>query len=244
MGRDWESCLKNYDYYADLSKYAYKEDCKCPGYFESKIYGEITSEFQDKFRKTIDLKSLNSYPVVGEVAFWKLYRFESIEIRDKQTKEILEYLSNQSKFLKFIDSLMNLVKEPDYLNFNNFRNSFNQPTGFPVPITFLSFYAPDLYPMVDKKIAKWWNNNKSRFGYQEYPGFILSKKKDTYGRIKEGSIDGREKENWDIYIIWTKFCRSYASKLTRLTKHNWTARNVEMAIFYAYEKKIELNPVL
>lgn len=228
--RGWEALLNAYNYSANL--YEYKDKNLYPGFFKAKIDGNNILEFQNKFRKIVEEDSFDLYPIIGEVSFWKLFNFSS-QIRDNNTQKILEKIREKSNFEDFTNSLKKLTETKKYEDFCQFRKVCNQNYGFAVPITFLSFYQPDIYPMADSKIAIWWNNNKAEFGCNNEPEFIISK--------PVGSINGWNNagDNWNTYLKWADFARSCANELSQLSHHLWTARNVEMAIFYAqssYEK--------
>ncbi len=236
MVKTWELCLNSYDYSANLNEFAYNG--KYEGYFNTVIEGGNIAQFEDKFRKSIYNGQIDDYVVAGEVCFWKLFSYVNGERnRDFHAEKLLNHLSIGRNFEYFSKSLKTLANNPYLDNFKKFRQSCRQPFGFAVPLTFLSFYHPSKYPMIDAKIAAWWSDNTSQFGVSNSSHFITS--------YPNGPIDVQNDQNlslnWNAYLNWVDFCQKYASLLTKLTTRSWTARNVEMAVFYAQENNIQLN---
>jgi hypothetical protein len=224
----WSAALENYDYYADLAKFRdrneYGSGFTTPS-FRAQINSNNTRLFEDSFRNVIEEHNFSKFSIIGEVCFWKIFTK-----RDPHslTKQILYRFKNQKIFNNFCISLYGLSENPTLENFNNFRKICGQPHGFAVPITFLSFFKPDKYPMADSVIAHWWCNNKASFGYESCHEFS------PYGMISGQDED--IENNWNVYLRWVDYCQKYASILTSKTQINWRARDVEMAIFYNCQK--------
>jgi len=141
----------------------------------------------------------------------------------------LNRVKYQFNFQKFCLALNNLAKNSTLEQFQQFRLTCGQPNGFAIPITFLSFYDPEKYPMADAIIADWWRKNKSRFGYGNSPNFT-----------PQGMISGRTeniKNNWSAYLKWTNFCRKYANIISIKSQKKWRARDIEMAIFFNHRNR-------
>ena len=224
----WVDALAKYDYYADLVQFKnqneYPEGFTTPS-FKSQINSTNTREFEDSFRKVIEEQQFSKYSIIGEVCFWKIFRKHdphSLTIR------MLNRFKYRQNFNNFCSDLNCLSENPTLENFNKFRIICGQPHGFAVPITFISFFRPDKYPMADSVIAHWWCNNKERFGYASSHDFS------PYGMIS-GQDDDIE-NNWNVYLRWMDFCQKYASILTLKKQLIWRARDVEMAIFYNQQK--------
>lgn len=51
----------------------------------------------------------------------------------------------------------------------------------------------------------------------------------------------KSKQNWNAYLDWTNFCQNYSKKLTKITGIDARARDVEMTIWEAFKKGINLD---
>jgi len=146
MPESWLKAYTDYDWTVDLTKYIKRS--KYPGYFNQTITLGNLIDFENKFRESLEN---NEYQTTGEVCFWKNYG--TFQSRNHLTIEILKQLSQPSKWSDFTKCLVDLCTSPTYQNFDALRKSVGQPKGFATPITFLSFYDPHSYPMVDKNVA-------------------------------------------------------------------------------------------
>src|SRR5208337_2190840 len=226
----WIDSLAKYGYSAYLSKFQYKE-ALTEGFtnpsFTAEINNKNLKEFENAFRKITNKDQFAKYSIIGEVCFWKLFTKSDPH---NPTNKLLNHIKFKYNFQKFCLALRNLEKNPTLEYFKKFRLACNQPNGFAVPITFLSFYNPEKYPMADAVIAHWWNKNKDKYGYNKSPNFL-----------PDGIISGFPdfvENNWKVYLIWSDFCQEYAQNLTRKSKIPWRARDVEMAIFFNHQKGI------
>jgi len=221
--------LDKYDYNADLTKFREKNDYTGGGFttpsFQAQVSHTNIKLFEDLFRKVIVERNFSKVSIIGEVCFWKTYTKKDPH---SLTKRMLDRFKYEKNFNNFCINLYNLAENPTQENFNNFRITCGQPHGFAVPITFLSFFRPDKYPMADSVIAHWWCNNKERFGSASSHDFC------PYGMISGQDED--IEHNWNVYHQWMNFCQKYASILTAKTQLIWRARDVEMAVFYNCQK--------
>ncbi|MGA2918681.1 hypothetical protein [Methanoregula sp.] len=228
MVLSWSTALANYDYYADLAKFRDRDEYAC-GFttpsFQAQVNGSNTRIFEDSFRTVIEEQNFPKYSIIGEVCFWKIFTKKDPH---SLTKLMLNRFKSSKNFNNFCISLHNLSESPTLENFKDFRKICGQPHGFAVPITFLSFFTPDKYPMADSVIARWWCNNKERFGLRSSHEFW------PYGMISGQDED--IENNWTVFNQWTNFCQKYASILTSKTQINWRARDVEMAVFHNCQK--------
>ncbi len=230
MCRTWIDAYKKYSWTVDLTRF--KESAKYPNYFNRVITPVDVVAFEDKFRTVID--GADSFEVAGEVCFWKNYgNFQS---RNRITQQLLLHLGTARNWDVFIRALKKLSSNPSLSSFVAFRKACNQPRGFATPITFLAFYNPLKYPMVDKHIADWWTRNKTVYGYGT--SLIFSQRSDGWIQTYTSS---QNKQNWNAYIAWTRFCRDYAELASRSCRLNWRARDVEMTVWEAKKKGIHLN---
>ncbi|MDD1685933.1 hypothetical protein [Methanoregula sp.] len=218
----WINCQKQYNWSVDLNKFESRK--KYPSHFIDRITPQNIRDFENKFRKSLNEGfPMDEYLVCGEVYFWK--NFRSLN-KNSKTTEIIEYLSNPEHKQIFIESLIEIIRNPTHSAFVKFRKACNLPNGFATPITYLSFCQSDEYPMIDKIIAFWWRDNKERFGLENAP--LFSQRSDGWiqSTTEQSSI-----RNWNAYLEWVKFCNSYRVILTNITKTKWRARDVEMAVW-------------
>lgn len=232
MSTTWLEAHSKYNWTVDLSKY--ENGNNYPDFFKEIISPETIVQFEEKFKESLTLS--DQFEVTGEVCFWKNYR--TFQSRNRLTNRILDHLSNPPNWNQFINKLVCLNDSQLYTDFEKMRKAINQPKGFATPITFLSFYNPSKYPMIDKKIANWWSKNKIRFGYNNANDF--SQRKD--GWIQAISTK-RSIQNWDAYLDWSTFCQDNAINLSIISKMDWRARDVEMAVWEAEKRGIKLDPI-
>lgn len=227
---NWDEVHKKYDWRVDLRFFSRIADY--PGYFNRIIEPAHTAIFENKFRRAIDTH--RNFEVAGEVCFWKNYK--NFQARNQLTENLLTHLKTQDNWDNFVKAVKQISKNPSYNNFGILQNACGQKKGFAVPITFLAFYNPTEYPMVDKIIAYWWAENRASYGYGASP--IFSQRDD--GWIQTSTIS-QKKQNWDAYIHWQRFCNEYAIRIAKYCGFNWRARDVEMAIWGAHERNISLE---
>jgi len=229
MCNNWIKAYQSYDWTVNLCNF--KESTRYPGFFCHTINPTDIVSFENKFRLNVDCNG--SYIIAGEVCFWKNYARNNN--RDKIVVSILNHLKSTDNWIRFTHTLKKLACEPSYENFSNFRIACNQNNGFAVPITFLAFYNPVEFPMVDKHIANWWNANKATYGYEKSPDF--SQREDGWIKPVE--------QNWNTYLVWKEFCNDYAKKIIQICKFwNVRARDIEMAVWMAYRNTIALEILL
>lgn len=221
----WITAYGKYAWTADLSDYRWAH--RFPGYFNRTITPENTRAFEDRLRQSLDYADL--FPVAGEVCFWKNYG--SIQSRDRLTTKLLEYLQSPKNWKTWAQAVRQLADEPSYRRFKQLQKACSQPSGFATPITFLAFYRPTQYPMVDKHIAYWWRQNRARYGYVDKPDF--SQRSDGWIRPVQRS--------WNAYVSWALFCRDYGRRASERCRLDWRARDVEMAIWEARKRRLPLE---
>jgi len=230
MCKTWIDAYEKYSWTVNLTKF--KDSVEYPNYFNCVITQANVVAFEDKFRAMID--GAGSFGVAGEVCFWKNYgNFQS---RNRITQRLLLHLKTPRNWDIFVRALKKLSENPSFNRFVAFREACNQPKGFATPITFLAFYNPVEYPMVDRHIANWWTRNKTKYGFGTSP--IFSQRSDGWIQTYTNS---QNKQNWNAYISWTRFCGDYAELASRNCGLNWRARDVEMAVWEAQKMSIHLN---
>ncbi|MCW3982536.1 MAG: hypothetical protein NWE96_00910 [Candidatus Bathyarchaeota archaeon] len=220
----WSKSREKYDWTVDLSNYPLRDAYK--DFFNQLITNKNTSEFEEKFRSSLNT---NTFAVTGEVCYWKNYG--SHTSRDKLTNSLLKLLEDKNNWNEFKSRLIQLSSNPTYKNIEHFRIACGQPNGFATPVTFLSFYNPTLFPMVDKIIGKWWNRNKSNYWKTSASSFL---------QRSDGWL-GLNEQNWNTYLEWTNFCRKYSSLLSLKSGMQWRARDVEIAVWEAEKRDFKLD---
>lgn len=221
----WMASWGAYKWTVNLSKYA----AAYSGYFVDTISAKNVTCFESRFREAVD--SRGPYQIAGEVCYWK--NAGNHLSRDRITSALLDHLSDKPKWNAFCVAVRQVCASPSLDAFRRVQEVTGQSDGFATPLTFVSFYNPASFPMVDKHIACWWAANRDRFGLAEKPAFV---------QRKDGWIDvtsqAKAEQNWNAYMAWTGFCRDYAHRLG-----DWRARDVEMAVWMAQKDGTNL-PVL
>lgn len=228
--RSWTEALKRYYWKVDLTEFKYARNY--PSSFKNIIEPSDIVMLESSFRVAIDEDG--SFEIAGEICFWKNYGYE--RDRDRITKGILDYLKDKSNWNNFRQAVKRLSIAPGYENFVNLQEACNQLSGFATPITFLSFYNPCEYPMVDRYIADWWNRFRGKYWDAPSPTFML----DDNGQISTLTSQQRER-NWNAYLSWTQFCREYANRISKNCNLNWRARDVEMATWVVRNNPTSLD---
>lgn len=222
----WKQALAYYNWTVNLRDFS--ERMFYNGYFEDIIESKNTQAFETKFRNSLNLNKEGAFITAGEVCFWKSYRSQQ---PSSLTLNILLWLAAQERWNIFVTALVKLAANPSFEAFETFKDACGQPNGFAIPITFLSFYQPALFPMVDKKIGFWWDANSDHYWKMNAP---------TFDRRSDGWLQPNQR-NWNAYLEWTNFCRKYSILLTSLTQSFWRARDVEMAVWEAQKRNLRLD---
>ena len=232
MGNNWYEAYRKYSWTVDLRHFSGAADY--PDYFNQVITPTRVVTFESKFRTAIDVNG--AFQIAGEVCFWKNYG--NVLARNQVTQDMLTYLRNRVNWDKFVRAVKQASSNPSYENFIALRDACNQPRGFATPITFLAFYKPTEYPMVDKHIASWWAVNRAKYGYGYGASPEFSQRND--GWIQANTIS-RNKKNWNAYVAWKGFCNDYAMRIAKNYGLNWRARDVEIAVWEAYKNDLSLE---
>ena len=219
-GQDlWRASLEAYAWDVDLCHF--KNADEYPGHFRCIIGSRDVAGFEALFREAVEDRG--SYEVAGEVCYWK--NFGSHLSRDRITYALLKHLARRENWGMFSERVKGICTSPSFYAFRRLQAATGQPHGFATPLTFVSFYDPASFPMVDKHIAYWWAASKKRFGLAAPPCF--SQRDDGW---IETTTKAKTEQNWGAYMAWTRFCRDYAQRLG-----GWRARDVEMAVWMAQQ---------
>lgn len=229
----WVKAASEFTWNVNLSDFSGSHGYE--GYFTGVIDSGNLSVFEEKFRLAVNKPGTANFAVMGEVCFWK--NNYSTERRERLTYRTLKRFSDPVTWNKFAHSLKKLAGDFSVGNFLEMRRLSGFDEGFAIPLTFLSFYDPDNYPMTDRHIGRWWNSNKGRFGYFKWPGFVFR------SGVVSGSGEDDVISNYNAYKGLTEFCREYSSLLNEKTGILWRAADVEKAIFNAQINGIVLTPL-
>jgi hypothetical protein len=228
MPQTWINARKQYDYSVKLADYQHANNC--PGFFKQQIKGDRNSTiaFENYFRS--NAQKIEAW---CEVVFWKLYSQNGR--RDKHTKKCWDFWTEKNITGE------NIYKAANYFIINEDKNSFDKyrelwpfyrTRTIAVLATHISFLAPDRFPMIDTRIAKWVNCQLDRFNEGDPNGPQLIKSQ--YGQTKSTVLTMKD---FDFYLHWIRWTRYIASKLSQQTEMKWRARDVEMAVFTAWGDK-------
>ncbi|HBG06434.1 MAG: hypothetical protein A2075_00495 [Geobacteraceae bacterium GWC2_58_44] len=139
------------------------------------------------------------------------------EIRTKKLGEFL--LSERNRAPELKAAIDDFVNNPSKKNADRLISSCGLVTRtIAVALTFPALYEPTLYPMVDRRVAKWVNKK------------IPTK---TSGLMRfRMNYTSLQMNDFDAYLCWIDWCRKQAELLSLLQpKVSWRARDVEMACF-------------
>lgn len=227
--RSWLKSLNSYSYPVKL--YLYKEAWRFPCHFKKDIIGdrESTMKFENYFRE----KARQSIEVYFEVIFWKL--FSQKNIRDKKTTEIIkEIIERKTKPEELYGAIKDFTVNPSKSKLQELRSLLNIKTNvLAIPLTFVAFFCPEKYPMVDKNVAKWVNKNLAKHNQNrqaKLTPFVSLEKSTSLTDV-----------DFQSYLNWVDWCNETAQILTDNTSIKWRARDVEMAVFTAIRTRDNLE---
>lgn len=230
MPHTWQRALAAYSYPVALPRY--KRAADFAGFFVGNIAGDRTTtmQFEDYFRA----RAPNATEVWYEVVFWKL--FSQNRIREGTTNRVVGFIQQNAITLgKLWSALQGFVNTPTILNFRTLRGLLGQSVGLAVPLTFAAFANPHQYPMLDKKVALWVNGNRLAHSANRANQLVDFKSYKTESQTYIRDTD------FPAYVKWVWWCREVATVLSGRTEVVWRARDVEMAVFTAYEKNLSLS---
>ena len=202
----WSHARAAFDWKADLRKFRDRQ--KFEGFFDREITPSTLVEFEQVFRNSLSTGELRR---AGEVCFWKNFKRKGNAL----ASGLLAYLAVPGNWEVFVDDLKRLASDPTFENLKAFRSACGEKLGLATPVTFLAFYQPERFPMVDRLVAEWRRQNAKRLGYVEAEHFSQ--------RTPDGGIQGNQ-QSWKAYLGWAKFCRRTAKPLAELTRQPWRAR--------------------
>jgi len=240
MPNSWQMALTRYQYPVDLSKFA--DSAQFSQWFSFPLsIGNLaeTMAFEEHFRSHArsDLESWY------EVVFWKM--FSQGGRANIQTRVFIAHATGQKIEATSLARLCEIfVREPNRETFKRLHAYLGySQSSMAVTATFPAFMDPKHFPMVDRRVAKWihecgaTHNHTDRTGPQLLDPGVFSKNRTNL-----------QMRDFDFYESWIHWCRHTAKKLTARTRTEWRARDIEMAIFYAWgdskpHPSFHLNPL-
>jgi hypothetical protein len=227
MPDSWIQALNDYKYPVNLRDYARAQEF--PGFFEMNIEGDRrnTIEFETHYTENAPLIIAAFF----EVVFWKLYSQKGR--RQLGTNRIVNYVQkNGTTPEQLWNAVLNFINIPNIPHLEEIRNLIGLATDvLAVPLTFPALANPELFPMIDKQVAKWVNTNCTFHSHNRVNQL-------TPFQMNFTSLRDNDFTN---YLHWIAWCRECAQKLTELTQKRWRARDVEMAVFTAQRNGTILN---
>ena len=238
MPASWEEALNAYNYPVNLADFA--DAYKYPGFFRHNIDGDLqtTREFQDRFRENAPYHLEAWY----EVVYWKYYSQKKGR-RNSGTLRIIQNIKNSGVSANCIFALcQKYVESGDMKDFGKFLDKIASPYSLAVAATFPAFLNPEKFPMVDREITNWAQKNGCLHSYASCDGPVLTEAP----ILRQGGVNNLRynlRKHKNFTKSWIDWCRFTAHALSELTKGDWSARDVEMAVFTAQRDNLALNPL-
>jgi hypothetical protein len=233
----WQRALDNYRYRVDLTEFADKPQFS--GWFNCILETgnrDQTAEFENRFRTRAE----DYLEPWFEVVFWKLYGTKVW--RDKHTRKLIFNLRRSGTTAADLWSACSeFVRKPTTKSFKNFQGLFwgSNSRAIAVAATFPAFLAPDRFPMVDTRVAKWVAANMDRFNAANARGCQLERP-----AFPDNGTTVLTFSDWRFVESWVQWCRATSDNLAQDTGVAWRARDVEMAVFQAWGGKGEAHPAI
>lgn len=225
MPESWKRALQEYSYPFDLRKF--KDAASYPGWFEDnadKGDRQKTMAFEARFRE----QAPSNLEAWYEVVYWK------------SPRRVDEVIGNIRSSQVTADELwklaMKYMENPTRDTLRPFKDRIVKSPMIATVTTFPAFICPTRFPMVDRYVVRWAKDHASRHSYAHCDGPDIS----IAGKWKGEDV---RDYMWPFVDSWTHWCRFTARRLSQLTKCEWRARDVEMAVFAAQHKCLELNPI-
>ncbi len=231
----WKKALNSYNYPVTLSNYRQAQNYS--GHFAFRpIYDRAsTILFEDYFRNNASLKI--EYWL--EVVFWKMYSQGGR--RDIKTADMANHFEASGITASQLSSACNnYIKNDTRQNLQVIIKCLGfSSSAIAISATFPAFFCPDLYPMVDTRIAKWVGKHMVAHNNADpsSPQLIRPRYLDTKSTVLTLS-------DIDFVKSWTQWCRHKAVQLSNSTNIKWRPRDVEMAVFYAWGDRNKIHPLI
>jgi hypothetical protein len=233
----WDDALESYQYGFDLTEFPRKKEFGTDffkiGFKES--YRRETMFFEKHFQENAQ-KHIEVYI---EVLFWKLYSLRE-RCNDKREFDLNSidpriYGIKNSSPSAFWDEIKNFKNNFNNGSYNECKENCRQiakimniKKGMIIPLTFIAFANPDLFPMIDSHVISWINKN------------LLEQNKNRKNKLEHFNDSLTVETDFNAYIQWVKWSQDSAMILNNnISKYtNWRPRDVEMAIFSYQRQRI------
>ena len=223
------AALKAYSYPVDLS--TYRNACRYPGFFETRIEGDraSTMAFEDRYRSLIR----DDVAATLEVVYWKMY---SQGRRDHPTDRVSDHFHEQDiKPRDIADAVYAFTETRSRDQLHEIRTLLGfRSKVLPIALTLPALIRPELLPMVDSQVANWVNDNLE----------LHNRNRDSRLTPFKMNYTSLQDNDFDNYLNWVAWCREMARVLGERTEMIWRPRDVEMAVFTARRTKLPLNVIL
>ena len=242
MPNSWLASLMAYKYPFDLRRF--EEARRYPAWFM--LYSSAgdrasTIELETHFRN----HASESIEPWLEVAFWKMYSQPTTRGNKIVRRMIYHFEGNAITSRSLWDACNRYIENPTREHFESIRTLLGLASpSVALAATFPAFLQPDLFPMVDTRVAKWVDHCLAAHNAADPAGPQLIRP--HFADSKQSVLTMRDFSFVKNWVLW---CRHTAGKLTACTSIEWRARDVEMAVFNAWggrhdqHPKIDLEPL-
>jgi hypothetical protein len=234
MPQSWIHALNAYRYPVKLSDFSNAGNY--PGWFENETGSgdrDATEAFEDRFRKLAP-QSIEAWI---EVVFWKLHSMPLV--RNGTTRQVAEhFVALGITADRVYTACLAYTERPDRPHFDTFRQLFGFRTeSIAVVATFPAFLRPKDYPMADRRTAKWVQVELNAHNAMDVAGphLITPPFLNRHGTVLTMA-------DFEYMQSWVAWCRRMARRLSEQTNRQWRARDVEMAVFYAWGDRGPQHP--
>lgn len=225
--KDWLTARDRYRYPVDLAKFAGPKEH--PDWFDLKLESRCeTMGFEDRFRERAR-HHLNAW---GEVVFWKLH--STGVTRNNSTRRVLKSDVSPGQLWR---ACANYIEQGNLESFREFRRKLFSTPVVATAATFPAFICPERFPMVDRQVTRWAQENGHLHRYSGVNGPNLECVPD----LQPGTV--LNESHWPFVESWVAWCRFTAWRLRQRTGVVWRARDVEMAVFEAQRSELPLTPL-
>lgn len=236
MPDEWKRSLDGYRYRVTMQNYENAD--QYPGFFNFSIpIGDRsnTVSFENYFREL----AATNIEVWLEVIFWKMY--SQPNRRNKNANKVAKYLQKKNiSPHELLEACNKYIENDTQANLDAIR----QLLGFSsrviaIAATFPAFLRPDLFPMVDTRIAKWVGQNMQAHNVANpnAPQLVRPRYLDTTATVLTLS-------DFKFVYSWNRWCRYKANQLNDITSINWRPRDVEMAVFNVWGNRGKQHPII
>jgi len=211
MPDTWTKSLLAYRYPVDLRKF---EDAgKYPGWFtfNSQVDDrESTMEFKAHFRR----HASEAIEPWLEVVYWKIYS-QPTPRRDNATGRMAAHFRDHAITPQSLwDACNRYIANPTRRHFESIRTLLGLASkSIAVAATFPAFLRPDLFPMVDTRVAKWVGHSMGVHNDADPSGPQL-----TRPHFVDSKQSVLTMNDFPFVESWVRWCRHTARKLTAPTR--------------------------